>query len=544
MRGSDSLPKVGEQQGQADGGCGDDGRRELNDAKKGLRVVTTGPGTSVALYLRVSSDEQAAAGTIENQLQFLRRYCELHEYVIKGEYRDEGVSGVVRFEERPEGKRFLADAQAEKFSVLLVYRLDRFSRKVLYLLQSEELLNTLGVGLASATEPFDTRTPIGRTVLIILGSFAELERETILERTWMGRERVASQGKVPGGTPPLGYRFEKGVIVLCEQEAKLVHRIFELYAQDRLGLEAIANRLNSDGVLPAKWLWGKGEKGYKGRPSRSTWTAPRIADILKNTTYRGEYHYGKMAIACPAIIEDALWDAVQRQREQNQLLAGRNTKHRTYLLKGLIRCGYCGRRYAGSGSRTRPFGYSCPNRKPPDRCPGRSVAAVPLEEAIWRDVSSFAHDPGPVMDDLANALQGGVEREQPLEESLQAVQRAIGGLDLEKQRLVTIYRKGRLDDDELDRQLESVAQDGATLEAQREELTAALLTLKERETHLITAEGLLKELSTRIEDADETTKAEVIHGLVNGIVVEPDGSFRVTYCFGPQSAIGSVSSGR
>ena len=150
---------------------------------------------SVALYARVSSEEQASSGTIENQLQFLRRFCELHEYRVVGEYLDNGVSGAIQPCERPEVQRLLEEAENLKPEIILVYRIDRFSRNTLHLLQMVDSLDELGIALKSATEGFNTETPTGRMILTLLASFATLERETILERMWQGKiEWPAKEG--------------------------------------------------------------------------------------------------------------------------------------------------------------------------------------------------------------------------------------------------------------------------------------------------------------------------------------------------------------
>src|SRR5215216_2838256 len=85
----------------------------------------------VALYLRVSSEEQRDAGTIQTQSEFLEGYCHLHSLEVVDTYADDGVSGTVSLPERPAGRRLLEDALGGKFGVVLVYRLDRLGRALL-----------------------------------------------------------------------------------------------------------------------------------------------------------------------------------------------------------------------------------------------------------------------------------------------------------------------------------------------------------------------------------------------------------------------------
>jgi site-specific DNA recombinase len=137
----------------------------------------------VALYLRVSSEEQRDRETIEIQREFLQEYCRLYGLEVAQSYADDGVSGTIPLHERPEGRRLLEDAKEGKFSTLLVYRLDRLGRSLLVIVDAHDRLQAIGVALKSATEPIDTSNPSGRLIFQMLASFAEYERETIRERT-------------------------------------------------------------------------------------------------------------------------------------------------------------------------------------------------------------------------------------------------------------------------------------------------------------------------------------------------------------------------
>src|SRR5919205_2411009 len=84
----------------------------------------------VALYARVSTEDQAERQTVQAQLDFLRKLADLHHWVVAGEYVDDGVSGTVPLDQRPDGKRLLEDAAARRFGTVVLYRLDRLGRKV------------------------------------------------------------------------------------------------------------------------------------------------------------------------------------------------------------------------------------------------------------------------------------------------------------------------------------------------------------------------------------------------------------------------------
>src|SRR5687767_438961 len=158
-------------------------------AKRRATIGEDAPETAqaVAIYARVSTEDQAERATIKSQLDFLRRFVDLHSLPVAGEYVDDGISGTVPLADRPEGQRLIVDAEAGQFGVVLVYRIDRLGRSLRSLLDAHDALDGLGVAIKSATEPFDTSSPIGSFLFQLLASLAELEKSTIAERTSLGR---------------------------------------------------------------------------------------------------------------------------------------------------------------------------------------------------------------------------------------------------------------------------------------------------------------------------------------------------------------------
>ena len=128
---------------------------------------TNGHGSKperVALYLRVSSEEQRERETIELQREFLEQYRSLMELELAEIYKDDGVSGTIPLHERPSGMQLLADARGGKFEAVLVYGLDRLGRSLLLIVDAHDRLQEAGVALRSATEPIDTSNPSGRLI--------------------------------------------------------------------------------------------------------------------------------------------------------------------------------------------------------------------------------------------------------------------------------------------------------------------------------------------------------------------------------------------
>jgi site-specific DNA recombinase len=169
-----------------------------------------------ALYARVSTEEQSRRESIETQIHFAQQQREREGIRLVQVYKDEGVSGTVPFESRPGGKRLLADARVRKFETVWLYKVDRLGRSDMVSHVARHHLETLGVGLRSLTEPFDTSTPQGRFMFSILVANSAMERENIRERSRAGLHRVASQGRWANGRPPYGYRLENQCLVILQ----------------------------------------------------------------------------------------------------------------------------------------------------------------------------------------------------------------------------------------------------------------------------------------------------------------------------------------
>jgi site-specific DNA recombinase len=257
----------------------------------------------VATYARVSSEDQQERKTIENQIEFAAKYCDLHQLNVMESYKDDGITGTIPLEMREAGRRVLEDAKARKYDLLLIYRLDRLGRSARIILNAVYELKQYGVKIRSMTEPFDTGDPNGRFLLTILAGVTDLERETILERMWYGANRAARAGKWLGGIVPFGYRVnDEGFLELNQDplsgldmsEVDVVRLIYRLIADQGQSTIRVSDYLNALGIPPS---YSKDSRQLKrGKRKENTagiWRPSRIQNMVVNTTYKGIHHYGK-----------------------------------------------------------------------------------------------------------------------------------------------------------------------------------------------------------------------------------------------------------
>lgn len=320
-----------------------------------------------ALYIRVSTDAQREEGySIDAQKQMLIGYCISKGIKHYESYIDGGFSGSNI--ERPRLTSLINDIEDGRVSHVIVYKLDRLSRSqkdTLYLI--EDVLIPHDVCFVSLNENMDTSTPIGRAMLGIMSAFAQLERETIRERTRMGmKERIKCGLWRGGGKIPFGYDYdsERGVLVPNE-DAEKVRLMYKLYL-DGWSMMSIA-----------KYVGLKYE---------------RMAEqILKRRTncgyivYNGEEYKGKHE---PIVSEETFNKAQKMMGERSRASYGSKS-----LLSGMIYCGVCGSkmRYQKWGkSGYKIYCYSQDKGKPHlssgNKCNNVKVWADDLEQAVLSDL--------------------------------------------------------------------------------------------------------------------------------------------------------------
>jgi DNA invertase Pin-like site-specific DNA recombinase len=161
-------------------------------ASRIVRQDSSVPATvRAAIYARVSTLNGSQDPTM--QTRELEEYCQRRDWQVFDIYVDNGVSG--KKDSRPQLNRMMQDAHLKQFSVVVVWRFDRFARSVSHLLRALETFNALGVQFVSLSEQVDTSTPTGKMVFTVLGAVAELERNLIVERVRAGLRHARAKGK-------------------------------------------------------------------------------------------------------------------------------------------------------------------------------------------------------------------------------------------------------------------------------------------------------------------------------------------------------------
>lgn len=286
----------------------------------------------VALYVRVSTNDQVDGHSLAGQEAMLRSDAALRGKLVYKVYQDAGISGTRG--DRQGLNELLRDAKRGCFGEVLVWTVSRVSRKLSYLLQVVEDLKSWGIAFRSMSEQFDVTTPMGQFALTMMGAVAQMQRESWMESSHIGMEKRAKAGRWGGGMM-LGYQMVPdeedprggGKLVIVPAEAETVRDVFSLY-MNGLGYKAIVNRLNAQGKI------GKNGKAF---------TSNTVSGILTNAAYIGKTRFGDEyfdGIQEP-IISSEVWGTVQEiMKGRSQPV--RKTIDREYLLTGVLKCPICG----------------------------------------------------------------------------------------------------------------------------------------------------------------------------------------------------------
>jgi site-specific DNA recombinase len=307
---------------------------------------TLTPKKRCAIYTRKSTEEglEQEYNSLEAQADAAKSFIasQRHEgwIALEDGYDDGGYSGGNM--DRPGLKRLLADIEAGRVDVVVVYKIDRLSRSLGDFARMVDCFDAHGVTFVSVTQQFNTTTSMGRLTLNILLSFAQFEREVTGERI---RDKIAAskaKGMWMGGVPPLGYDVRDRKLVVNEEEAQLVRGIFARYAEHGSAARLV-RELAVEGRTTKAWVNQKGS--FKpGRPIDQQ----ILFVMLRNRLYLGEMvHKGEsFAGQHQAIVSQTLWDQVHTlvdARRQGPRV--KDTEHPA-LLAGLL--------YAPDGQRMLP----------------------------------------------------------------------------------------------------------------------------------------------------------------------------------------------
>ena len=512
----------------------------------------------VALYARVSSQQQADAHTIDSQIQAIEKRIADDGFRIDEDCRfcDEGYSGSELL--RPALELLRDRVAASMIDRIYVHTPDRLARKYAHQALLMEEFEKHRCKIIFGDHQGLADNPETNLLVQMQGVIAEYEREKILERTRRGRRHAAASGNLSVfGGAPYGYRYikktkpgGKATWEIDPVRSKHVALMFRLVGEQGLSLAAVCRELQNSGIKTAK--------------GNLKWSTTTVHDILTNSAYHGQARYGKqrlvprkpgkrakrgdpqiprqakvtqstsledqVIISVPAIVSVSLFEEVGKTMENNRKRQ-RERSAVKHLLSGLTLCGKCGSAYCGHRQRgsNAYFYYRCIGtdryrRSDGALCDNRPVNGDRLEEYVWSDVIGLLQNPARLRAELVRRQDQSAQSETSLNELSRRVEQVRGRLD----RLIDAYESGLLEKQEFEQRI-------VPLRSEHDRELVALSSLRGKLNEgndEATAEEVLSRLSAEVGDQLETASAElrrtIIKLLIRRIEIHAD-EIRIVY---------------
>jgi len=510
-----------------------------------------------ALYARVSSEQQAQAGTIDSQIAAILTRAAEETVSIEPELRfvDDGHSGATLV--RPALERLRDQAAAGAIDRLYVLCPDRLARSYAYQMLLVDELQKCGVELLFLNHPLG-KTPEDNLLLQVQGMVAEYERAKIIERGRRGKLHAARQGRVNVmGKAPYGYRYlpasggETARYQVEFAQASVVQEIFQWVAHERLSLKQACKRLEKQGVLSPS---GKGR-----------WNTSTLLGMLRNPAYKGLAAFGRrrngppirprlrvrrnghehprngqgsyrtpsqewISIPVPSIVDEALFEAVSEQLAQNRQRHRQGQRPIRHLLAQLLVCKCCGYAYGGryNGGAARKCKYSyyrCAGTEAhrfggQKVCENKSLRQDLLDAAVWNDVRSLLSDPARVQEELQRRIAGDQPDAQEqahtkLSGQIEKVRRAIA-------RLIDAYGEGLMEKSEFEPRIKSARTQLAQWQEQLQQQIDQQTRAREMRLLIDNLQTFSRQVASGLENADWATRRQIITTLVKRVEIEPN----------------------
>ncbi len=494
------------------------------------------------IYTRVSTTAQAEQGTsLESQHDLGVKKAKELGFDFKVWNEGGRSSHHENIADRPELNALYVAMQSGQVKHLWVYDQSRLSRNDQVASVFRYECNKQGVTLYTKDGQFDLSSPQDKFLKQLLDAVAEFDNVTRAERTRLGKLNRVRSGSWHGGPPPFGYKLENRKLVVVDEEAKWVKRIFQEVVRGGAATH-IKKILDSNGVSP--------------RRKQGLWTIGSINALLKNTHYSGHYIYtdsksGEMIeVQCPSIIDQTTWNAAQHKRSGEVLRQSQKnaTAKNFYLIRDLMFCGHCGRGLGGRIIKSRgESSYYCPNKErewvekggsdtPWKRGMGcgfaRAMNIPQTDKLVWELVTSLHAKSSTLKEEVKNRLlkESGIKIRtdaeiRALQAKIRRLQKSYGSMsetlgNLEANKLI-----GKINDVSYDTTVQRIRDELGNIET---ELASARLELAG------TAESRkwvnwLKAFGDEVEKLDALTdeqKKEYIGGLVKRIDVRYDSKNR------------------
>ena len=431
-----------------------------------------------AYYARVSTSRQENEETIENQIMAVKEFAKEKGLIIAKEYLDEGWSGTILA--RPALDELRIDAHKKIWEAVIIYDPDRLARKYSYQELVTDELTEAGIQVLFVTIP-PPENDTDRLLYGVKGLFAEYERTRIAERFRLGKVRKARMGKYVNLQAPYGYDYipiakdQDAGLVIKEEEAEVIRKVFHWIADEGLTIRAVIKRLYELKVYPKKrkrLVWGSGPIGRLIRNESyigKSYFNKNYAVVPENPKNNDHYKKVKKSsrrlrpkeewiiIPVPPILDDDLFYRVQQKLRLNKKYNRRNRKTKCLLPQKEF-C-ICGHPRNIEGVREHRY-YRCTDRiyraPLPRQCNASGVNAFHLDDMVWDNVLRLFTNSELIKAQARRWADSKVKEVEYSEDDIASNAKLLKKLGEEEQRYIKAYGLGALTLDQFQERMKEV----------------------------------------------------------------------------------------
>lgn len=485
----------------------------------------------VTFYARVSTDKEEQLNSLENQVQYFTEFIRSRpNWTYVEGYVDEGISGAST-KKRDNFLRMIADAKAGLFDFIITKEISRFSRSTLDSIRYTQELLEHDVGVLFQNDNINTLDSDSEFRLVVMAGVAQDEIRKLSERLKFGFRQAIKNGHVLGNDKLWGYDKKDCVLTINETEAKVVRRIFHLYANEQMGIRRISQQLFDEGFTSRKG---------------NAFNVLTIRHILENPKYKGWYCANKSQTvdyrskrkifldesewvmypdpSIPAIVSEELWDranALYKQRSAQAMSHQSAAEfHNRYPYSGKIICEEHGTsfyRQVLNSARGKKEVWQCRVYRNRGRaaCSAPQMRTSELNKIMAEIFSQMIHNKQEIVDAVVKVIQS-VPQEHDFQQDIRRMESELSAIHAKKDRLLDMSIEGVIStvefkqrNDGFNQQIQALGQQLAILKA-------------EEEKSLISTEQLNKIKATLEDDLSfqNGIRSELVTTILDHIVVK------------------------
>lgn len=495
----------------------------------------------VAIYARVSTDEQAKGYSLQTQLESCQTYAKEHGYIVIETFADDYTGAVM---DRPALNKLRDLIASETINAVIVYDVDRLARKSAYQVLIEEEFKQAGVTIEFVMGQYEDSDE-GRLQKQIKGVIAEYEKAKILERSKRGKRGKAKSGFVlTGARPPYGYKVKsephKAWLEIDEDEAAIVRMVYDWYLNGDesgkpLSANGIAKRLTKL-AIPTR---GDKQGHFAKKFGHGVWQRAMIIHILTNETYIGIWYFGKtkmiddgkqreaqpkrgfgkqvardraewIPVEVPVIIDPETFALAQQRKEYNKRVLSGHSEHE-YLMKGRLTCSKCGYSARGQKMRSGNQYYHCNGKRQVVAvCDMPSLRGDWVDFCVWEWAKAIIEKPENLRSGLESVQVELETANQALFERLRIIDEQVHEYQKQLDKLLDLYLSGDFPKEVLTERKTRLEQMLANLQIEQSDLARHIRKVTITDEQLTLIEAFCAKIRPILAEADFSTRRQII----------------------------------